>query len=68
MAGAQHGVPLGPAEIHGAVDALTQAGHFTPTQGAALKAHNGPLMGQAGAQTMHKVTAAAMQMNPPASQ
>jgi hypothetical protein len=61
-AGAAHGVPLGIGDIHGAIDSLTQAGHFTPGQGAALKAHNGPLHGQAGVNTMHAITQHAIGM------
>lgn len=49
---ATHGVSAGPAEIHGAIDALTHAGRFTPHQGAALKAHAGPLVGPQGQQTI----------------
>jgi hypothetical protein len=63
-AGAAHGVPLGMGDIHGAIDSLTQSGHFTPGQGAALKAHNGPLQGPAGVQTMHAITQRALAQTP----
>jgi hypothetical protein len=55
-AGAARGVPLGMADIHGAIDTLTKAGKFSPVQGEALKAHNGPLHGKAGVSTMHAIT------------
>lgn len=48
-------------EIHGAVGALAQAGQLNPVQAKALMAHQGPLQGQAGAQTVGKV-AQAMKM------
>lgn len=48
-------------EIHGAVGALAQAGQLNPVQAHALMAHQGPLQGQAGAQTVGKV-AQAMKM------
>lgn len=38
--------------VHAAIDAATNAGAFTPGQGAALKAHNGPLHGPQGAHTI----------------
>lgn len=63
-AGAAHGVPLGMGDIHGAIDSLTQQGHFTPYQGSALKAHNGPLQGHEGVQTMHAITAQALKQTP----
>jgi hypothetical protein len=59
-AGAAHGVPLGMNDIHAAIDGLTQAGHFSPAQGSALKAHNGPLHGAAGVNTMHAITKQAL--------
>jgi hypothetical protein len=49
------GKPVAIGHIHDAIDGLTQSGSFTPQQGAALKAHNGPLVGQAGQQTMGKI-------------
>jgi hypothetical protein len=50
------GVPqVSPQEIHGAIDALTQAGHFTPLQGAALKHHQGALQGPQGIQAVAKI-------------
>lgn len=42
-------------DIHSAIDALTQAGHFTPNQGNALKAHHGPLEGPHGQATAAKI-------------
>lgn len=42
-------------DIHSAIDALTQAGHFTAHQGDALKAHHGPLEGPAGDATAAKI-------------
>ena len=69
MAAAHAGVPVNTDDIHSTIAGLTQAGTFTPQQGKALIAHNGPLQGQAGIQTMHTITKAAigrkMQPNPP---
>jgi hypothetical protein len=56
LAALGHHVSVG--HIHAAIDGLTQAGHFTPQQGAALKAHNGPLQGHAGKVTMGKIAGA----------
>jgi hypothetical protein len=56
LAALGHHVSVG--HIHAAIDGLTQAGHFTPQQGAALKAHNGPLQGHAGKATMGKIAGA----------
>lgn len=53
VAVAPMGIQIGPQHVHAAVDQLTQAGRFTPFQGAALKAHKGPLHGPAGAKTVH---------------
>lgn len=64
-AGAAHGVPLGTGDIHAAIDTLTQKGQFSPAQGAALKAHNGPLHGAAGVHTMHSITSQALAQTPP---
>jgi hypothetical protein len=44
-----------PQEVHGAIDALTQAGHFTPVQAAALKSHQGPLQGPQGQVAVAKI-------------
>jgi hypothetical protein len=53
------GVPgVSPPEVHMAIDGLTQARQLTPLQGAALKAHQGPLNGPAGAQTVQKIAGA----------
>lgn len=60
MAGAHAGVPLNTDDIHTTIGGLTQAGVFTPQQGQALIQHNGPLQGQAGVQTMHTITKAAI--------
>jgi hypothetical protein len=49
------GVPAGPQEVHGAIQKLTQAGQFTPLQGHALMAHQGPLQGPQGAATVQKI-------------
>jgi hypothetical protein len=57
---AQRGVPVGRNEIDTVIDDLTQAGRFTPGQGAALKAHNGPLNGDAGARTVRDIVAAVL--------
>ena len=47
------GMPNGTtAHVHSAIDQAVSGGAFTPGQGAALKAHNGPLQGAAGAQTI----------------
>jgi hypothetical protein len=51
-------------DIHGAIDSLTQVGHFSPEQGAALKSHNGPLQGHAGVNTLHAVTKMALARTP----
>lgn len=48
-------------EVHNAVGALAKAGQFSPIQAHALVTHQGPLQGQAGAQTVGKV-AQAMKM------
>jgi len=69
MAAAHAGVPVNTDDIHATIGGLTQAGVFTPQQGQALIQHNGPLQGQAGLQTMHTITKAAigrkMQPKPP---
>jgi len=61
MEAARRGVPIGPKEIDEAIDALTEAGRFTTTQGAALKAHRGPLKGDNGEWTVHSVVDVAVQ-------
>ena len=48
-------------EVHNAVGALAQAGQLHPIQARALVSHQGPLQGQAGANTVGKV-AQAMKM------
>lgn len=45
-------------EVHQAIGALAQAGQFNPIQAHALVAHQGPLQGQAGAQTVGKIAQA----------
>ena len=52
MAKTNHGITASVPHVHAAIDAATAAGHFHPDQGAALKAHNGPLMGAPGANTI----------------
>ena len=47
MAGGGHA-----GHVHAAIDKATAMGHFTTQQGADLKAHDGPLMGPAGASTI----------------
>jgi hypothetical protein len=55
-AAAASGLPnASPQEVHGAIDALAQAGHFTPVQAAALKSHNGPLQGPQGQVAVAKI-------------
>lgn len=49
------GVPVGPQEVHQAIGAMAQAGHFTPLQAHALVSHQGPLHGPQGAQTVQKI-------------
>lgn len=49
-------------EVHGAIDALTQAKQLSPLQAAALKAHQGHLNGPAGAQTIQKIAGAVKQL------
>lgn len=39
-------------DVHDAIDAAAAGGHFSGAQAAALKAHDGPLMGTPGAQTI----------------
>ena len=56
MAAGHHGVSAGPSEIHNAIDRLTQGGRFSPAQGQMLKAHHGPLVGDAGMNTMRDIT------------
>lgn len=45
-------------EVHQAIGALAQAGQFSPVQAHALVAHQGPLQGPAGAQTVGKIAMA----------
>jgi hypothetical protein len=52
---ASMGAPAGVPDIHGAIDAMAQKGQFTPFQAQALKAHQGPLQGPQGAQTVQKI-------------
>lgn len=52
------GHSVGPAAIHQAIAGLTKAGQFTPVQGNALVQHRGPLVGQAGQNTIKKITSA----------
>ena len=49
---AKRGVHVTVQHVHGAIDSLTQKGQLTPFQGNSLKQHNGPLVGQAGQNTM----------------
>jgi hypothetical protein len=49
------GMPVSHADVDGAIDDLTAAGHFSPLQNAALKHHKGPLIGDAGKATVHKI-------------
>lgn len=65
----QQGVHASVGHVHNAIDSLTQKGAFTPLQGSALKAHNGPLQGPAGQRTMgmihnELVTNPAVQVGP----
>jgi hypothetical protein len=60
MEAAQRGVPVGATEIDAAIDAVTSAGRFSPTQGAALKGHTCPLHGDSGAQTIAAVVSEVM--------
>lgn len=53
-----------PAHVHGAIDALTNVGRFSPGIGAALKAHDGPLQGPGGDATMNDISTAMPAMNP----
>jgi hypothetical protein len=46
------GQPVSIAHIHSAIDQLHSKGKFTAVEAHALKAHNGPLVGPAGANTM----------------
>lgn len=52
----QHGVQATVQHVHNAIDSLTQKGALTPFQGTALKRHNGPLEGPAGARTVGMIT------------
>lgn len=49
------GVPTNVGDVHQAIGAMTQAGHFTPQQGQGLMTHNGPLAGPQGLDTMAKI-------------
>jgi hypothetical protein len=53
------GLPgVSPQEVHGAIAGLASAGHLSPLQAHALVAHQGPLHGPGGAQTVNKIAQA----------
>ncbi len=52
------GIPTTPQDVHNTIGAMTQAGHFTPQQGAGLLAHSGMLHGPQGLATIAKIGAA----------
>lgn len=60
------GIPTTPQDVHNTIGAMTQAGHFTPQQGAGLQAHNGMLHGPQGLATIAKIGAATAQAKQPA--
>jgi len=53
-----------PAHVHAAINNLVGSGKLTPLQGTALKMHNKPLQGPAGANTMKLVASALPQAQP----
>lgn len=55
-AAAQKGMHIGIPHIHAAIDTMAQMGKISGFQASALKAHNGPLKGPAGAQMMHAIS------------
>lgn len=60
------GKPSGSVDIvHKAIAQGVQAGQFTPDQGAALTAHNGPLVGPKGAKTIATLGTIASKMKGP---
>ena len=62
MARANHGVTATIPHVHAAIDNAAAAGHFHPDQATALKAHNGPLMGAPGANTIATLSSTLGQM------
>ena len=62
MAKANHGVTASMNHVHAAIDNAAAAGHFHPDQATALKAHNGPLMGAPGANTIATLSSTLGQM------
>lgn len=55
MAAAHHGVSAGPREIHQSIGRLVHQGTFTPEQGELLRAHQGPLTGPGGVNTLRNI-------------
>ena len=62
MAKMNHGITAGVQHVHAAIDRAAAAGHFHPDQATALKAHNGPLMGAPGANTIATLSSTLGQM------
>lgn len=59
------GAPASIQHVHAAIDSLTHKGMFTPFQGAALKQHNGPLVGPEGHRTIQAIATEMKTPKPP---